>query len=524
MADNIERTDDTDRTRTRTNATASRRRFMQTAAGAGALAVGLGGGAVGSAAADHDDRSPSRLERDGNLIVDADGEEVELHGVAIADPKRIDVTERARGKTVDQIIELATDAEQGWHANVIRLPIKATDVVEYPDSDSPEPVAFDEAQVRSYVEDHLDGAVQKCADEGVYALISYHRDTNRPWTDGPLSEETELLWDVVAERYADQDHVVFEPFHTPRGNSNYGVSGQALVDWWSDWLDTAQPWVDTIRSHTDNLTIMGSPRYSQATFGAVIEEFDAENVGYSLHVYPAHGPTTPEDYDDFLVPVNYDGDGVSYDDETPAYDVAPVVLTSWGFDPDAPAAVGGAITREAAREANWAEHDPDYGTHVTEWLSTRPVHSTARNFDPIWAPRMFERDFEGEGFDNPYDPEQEVPNLVSDLPAEWNLLGGEYMGETIKEFLASGSESAGGETTDESTPEPSGPAGDLDDDGLVEDVDDDGDQDIDDMRAFADQFESEEIQSNPGQYDYNGDGDVDEYDILEFYHELFRNN
>ncbi len=145
---------------------------------------------------------------------------------------------------------------------------------------------------------------------------------------------------------------------------------------------------------------------------------------------------------------------------------------------------------------------------------------------------MFERDFEteDEGFDNPYDPDQEVPDLVSELPAQWNLLGGEYMGETIKDFLSSdgksgSGDSAGGESAgDESTDEPSGPAGDLDDDGLVEDVDGDGDHDVDDMRAFADQFESDAVQSNPGHYDYNGDGTVDEYDVLEFYHELFRNN
>ncbi|WP_225335524.1 glycoside hydrolase family 5 protein [Halomicrobium urmianum] len=464
------------------------------------------------------------LERDGNEIVDPDGQKVELHGVAIADPKRIDVTAQARGENTEQVIDLATDAERGWHANVIRLPVKAFDIAEHESDGNPEPVAFDEAQVRAY----LDPTVRKCAEEGAYALVSYHRDTNRAWTDETLSEEVQLFWDVVAERYADRDHVVFEPFHTPHGNSNYGVSGQALVDWWNEWLDAAQPWVDAIRNHADNLTLMGSPRYSQATFGAVIEEFDGENIGYTLQLYPAHGPTTPEDYDDFLVPVNYDGD-VSYDDQTPAYDVAPVVLTSWGFDPDASVAVGGAITMEGAREANWAEHDPDYGKHVAEWLSTRPVHSTARNFDPIWAPRMFERDFEGEGFTNPYDPDQEVPELVSERPAEWTLLtGDQYMGDTVKDLLApdgasADSPSADGDSTgEESADEPSGPAGDLDGDDLVEDVDGDGDHDIDDMRAFADRYESDEIRSNASQHDYNGDGTVDEYDILEFYHDLFR--
>ncbi|WP_226022155.1 glycoside hydrolase family 5 protein [Halomicrobium salinisoli] len=414
--------------------TTTRRRLLKTTA-AGALAAGIGTGAVGNAAARGKATPP--LRRDGNRIVEPSGREVELHGINIADPKRVDVTAPARGKNAVQAIDLATDASEGWHANVVRLPVQPVDIGEHEPGSGPDPVAFTEAQLEAYLEAHLDPAIKKCKQEGAYAIVDYHRHRDIPWTDETLAEEVQLFWDVVAKRYANWPHVIFEVFNEPQGNPNYGASGQDLVDWWGEWLDTAQPWVDTIRSHADNLTLVGSPRWSQVTFGAVIEEFDGENLGYTLHLYPGHDPTTPADYDDWVTPVNYGGGDVPYDDETPAYEIAPVVMTEWGFDPDADPAAGGAVDEETANSVDWAEHDPDYGQHVTEWLSTRPVHSTAWVFDPIWDPNMFTRPFETESIGNPYDPDNEVPELCGDLPCEWELLTGDYMGDTVKEFLAS---------------------------------------------------------------------------------------
>ncbi|MFW6436166.1 MAG: glycoside hydrolase family 5 protein [Halococcoides sp.] len=415
-----------------------RRTFLKASGAAGAATVA--GGLMGTAAAD---AHLPPIERDGNKLT-AGGDEIDLHGVNIADPKRVDVTAPARGKTAAQAIDMATDESQGWYANVIRLPVQPVDIGEHEAGAGPAPPSFDEDQLTAYMDDHLDQAVQACADNGAYAIIDYHRHRDVAWgstndddefsPNEELSDEVIMFWNTVAPRYGDMDHVIFEMYNEPQGNPNYGIDGQELVDFWDNWKTTAQPWVDAIREHSENLVLVGSPRYSQMTYGAVIEEFDGENLGYTLHLYPAHDPTEPADYDDWVTPESYGGE-VPYDDETPAYEIAPVVMTEWGFDPDADVWAGGGVTEDTA-EGDDAEYDPDYGQHVTEWLSTRPVHSTAWVFDPIWDPNMVEYGFEtgSDGIGQPYDDEP-IPEWCSERPCEWTVLTGDYMGDTVKSFL-----------------------------------------------------------------------------------------
>ncbi|MFB6163276.1 MAG: cellulase family glycosylhydrolase [Halococcoides sp.] len=414
----------------RTDATASgvrRRTFLRATGAAGAMVAGTG--LVGTAAAA--DGLP-QIERDGNKLT-AGGEEIELQGVNIADPKRVDVTAPARGKTAAQAIDMVTDVDRGWYADAVRLPVQPVDIGEHTPGSGPKPPAFDESQLKSYMDNHLDAAVQACKDGGAYAIIDYHRHRDIPWgstTDGEfspnqkLSNEVTLFWDIVAARYGDMDHVIFEMYNEPQGYPQWSATGDALVEYWGNWKSTAQPWVDTIRSHSDNLVLVGSPRWTQLTKGAVIEEFDGPNIGYTLHLYPAHGPTTPADYDNI---VSYDG--------TPAHEIAPIVMSEWGFDPDAGLAAGGGVTKETVGDSDWAEWDPDYGKHVTEWLSTRPVHSTAWVFDPLWDPNMVEFGFDTDGsVGSPYNDEP-IPEKCADLPCEWSLLTGDYMGDTVKQFL-----------------------------------------------------------------------------------------
>lgn len=489
----------------------SRRGFLRGTAGIGAVVAGAGvfGSRVASATS-----HPPKLRRDGNRIETESGQQVTLHGVNIADPKRVDVTAPARGKTAVQAIDLATDESRGWYADVIRLPVQPVDIGEHEAGAGPKPPAFDESQLESYLENHLDAAVEKCAQEGVYAIVDYHRHRDIPWNDEALSDEVQMFWEIVADRYADRPHVIFEMYNEPQGNPNYGVSGQDLVDYWLRYKETAQPWVDTIRSKADNLTLVGSPRWSQLTFGAVIEEFEGADLGYTLHLYPGHAPKTPADYDDFVTPLNYGGGDVPYDDQTPAWEVAPVFMTEYGWDPDASNPVG-SVDEATADSADWAQYDPNYGRHVTNWLRTRPVHSTAWVFDTHWDSNMFERGFDTEGKDwgQPYGEEKPVPQLCDDLPCEWTLTEGDYMGQTIKEFLQPASVATlSGEF---------GPPQDADGDGLMEDVDGDGTVD-DDWQALLDHRRSDTVENNVGSFDFDADGSVDLGDVVELFWESHR--
>jgi len=480
----------------------SRRSVLRGAAAGGLAALGIGTGFTGSAAAQAAGAPPA-LHREGTDVVDANGDTVWIRGINIADPKRVDVSAPARGRNAVQAIDLATDASAGWHANAIRLPVQPVDIGEHTPGAGPPPIAFDESQLEAYCNDHLDAAVQKCADEGVYAIVDYHRHRDIPWNDDTLSDEVEMFWDFVADRYADESHVIFEVFNEPQGNANWGATGQALVDWWGTYKATAQPWVDTIRSNADNFTLVGSPRWSQASFGPVIEEFDGEDLGYTVHLYPAHGPTTPADYDAFLMPP---GDG-DYDSSTGTHEIAPVFMTEWGWDVDASASSGlGAVDEDLVPD--WGEHDPNYGANVTEWFATRGIHSTAWCFDPLWQPAMMQRDFdlpdEETWIDTLYEG-GDVPELAPSRPADWVPRSGEgYMGDDVQAFLARVSPSGG-------------PPQDITGDGVMDDIDGDGDADLDDVHALVDNSDSHRVQGDVAAFDQDGDGSLDRDDIVDLF-------
>lgn len=114
----------------------TRRDFLKVTAGAGALVAGVGSGFVGGVAG----IPTPKLTVDGNLIKDPQGNTVKLRGVNIADPKRINITAPARGKTTEQVIDMLTNEKEGWYPRVIRIPVQPVDIGEHP----PGPVAEEE--------------------------------------------------------------------------------------------------------------------------------------------------------------------------------------------------------------------------------------------------------------------------------------------------------------------------------------------------------------------------------------------
>lgn len=70
-------------------------------------------------------------------------------------------------------------------------------------------------------------------------------------------------------------------------------------------------------------------------------------------------------------------------------------------------------------------------------------------------------------------------------------------------------------------PGESEPAGDLDGDGMLEDVDGDGKQDLFDALTYYNHRESDVVQGNPAQFDYDGDGNTGTvFDALSLYNEI----
>ena len=397
-------------------ASASRRDFLKAAAASGAIASGFGGGLIGSAAADVIPTPP--LHVDGNLIKDPDGATVNLRGVNMADPKRINVTAPARGKTATDVVDLLTNTDDDWHSRVIRIPVQPVDIGEHEPGEGPPPVAFDEGQLETYLEEHLDPVIERCLQRGAYAIIDYHRHRDVQWNDDTLGEEVEMFWDTVAPRYADQPHVMYELYNEPTEPGMWGdpTQSQNWADVWRDWKATAQPWVDTIREHApDNLILIGSPSWSQSPEGALVEPFDGENLAYTFHIYPGHNSSQDNDWED----ATNNGEGVAG-----VYEEYPLFVTEWGWEENGGQYIGGTTS--------------GYGEPFLEFLEkSDAIHWTAWCADPVWRPVMFSRPFADNADDSVGDPYNgTVPEACSELPCEWELTTGSgYMGDDVKSAL-----------------------------------------------------------------------------------------
>ncbi|MFC6963230.1 cellulase family glycosylhydrolase [Halocatena marina] len=450
MSGNTERNRTNESTRIRSkvqNWSTSRRNFLRAAVAAGGLASGFSSVAVNDAAAAG---IPTPwLHRDGNLIKDPDGNTVTLRGVNIADPKRIDVTAPARGMTAVQVIDMLTNESNGWYPRMIRLPVQPVDIGEYEPGSGPPIPAFDQSQLESYLNDHLDAAVQRCAERGVYCIIDYHRHRDVQWAEGQsgpvntaLQDEVNMFWDIVAPRYADQSHVLYEVYNEPQepGMWNDPTTTEWVADIWRLWLDMAQPWVDTIRSHADNLILMGSPSWSQSPEGALVEEFSGSDIAYTYHVYPGHNVSAESCHcwDDATV----NGEGVAQ-----VYEQAPLFVTEFGWEQNAGRYIGGTDT---------------FGNAFLDWLGqSDAIHWTAWVADPVWQPVMFDRPFADNADDSVGDPYNgTVPEDCPNVPCEWSLnTGSGFMGDTIKTTLSNlrndgvpGSGGGGGDTTAPTAP------------------------------------------------------------------------
>ncbi|TWD75152.1 F5/8 type C domain-containing protein [Kribbella amoyensis] len=210
--------------------------------------------------------------------------------------------------------------------------------------------------------------------KGLYVIIDLHLVRNYGDTAGAVPQsQVKAFWDFIAPRYANHPNVLFEVFNEPIN-----------PDSWATWKAYIQPVVTSIRSVANNVILMGSPSWSTRLNGALTDPIAGGNIAYVYHLYPNQGPATA---------VNLD----------PKFGNAsaqlPVVLTEFGWDP-AP----GANQVIAGTTSGW-------GLPLRQYLDVRPqIGWMAWVFDNFWAPVMFDK--------------------------FWNLLGGEYQGAFVRDWLA----------------------------------------------------------------------------------------
>ncbi|MFB6162423.1 MAG: glycoside hydrolase family 5 protein [Halococcoides sp.] len=449
----------------------TRRDFLRLA-GAGTLGTGLAVSATEVGAASVGIPTPW-LQREGNLLVDQTGQRVTLRGVNVVDPARADSAFWRH--PVPQTVEHATDPERDWYSRIIRVPVQPGGVAGA-NSGEPEPGSFSKSDLETYCADLLDPVVEKCAERGVYCIVDYHRHRTDDYTTQALHEELLLFWETVAPRYADRPHVLYEVYNEPIGpyvgdgqNDDRAMLDDAGEQTWLKWRETAQPWVDAIRdAASDNVVLIGSPRWSQWTWWAPTNEFSGDNLAYVGHVY------THEN----LRPLSkYFGE--------PAADV-PVFISEFGYQnkrhdgaPVPDFLKGTTSTAGAEFKSFFAEHDH---IHWQVWC-----------FDHSWAPPMFSFD---------------------DATHEWTLQGGEdWQGVFFRDLLKELKDDhvPGGTALDpiEGTVPVDG-----DGDGLHEDFNANGRVGFPDVNRFFRHSDTDAVQNHTAAYDFTGNDKISLQDVM----------
>ncbi|MFW6436609.1 MAG: cellulase family glycosylhydrolase [Halococcoides sp.] len=475
--------------------TPSRRTFLRAIAGTGALAAS---GALLGTAAGEGIPTPW-LERgsgsDSNLMKDPEGNPVTLRGVNIADPARLNDGDRRYHVTAEQVTRWALDESDGWYNRIVRIPCQTGDIVGSGHGEVA-PGEMTEGDLTDYLETHLRPVVDICAEEGAYCIVDYHRhqDDQLLYTDEALSEEVHLFWEVMAEAFAEDSHVLFEVYNEPiapyPGHNDYGQDAGVDVadpdsteaeETWLTWREAAQPWVDTIREHApQNPIIIGSPRWTQWTWWADEHEFDGDNLAYAGHVY-AHENLRPLS--------EYFG--------KPAESV-PVFMTEFGYDDEGQDFLKGTTSVEGEQFVEFFENHPH--VHWQVWC-----------FDPRWEPAMFDED-----------------------QGEWMLRDGdEFHGEYFKAYLAEkrdedlphGDGTSTTTTTDPTDTTPEGPdwpanATDPDDDGLYEDLSGNDEIDFPDVNTFFQNTGTDRVDRNRQFYDFTEDEEISLQDVMVLFEQI----
>lgn len=281
--------------------------------------------------------APERLFVKGKKIITKDNKEIILRGVSIADPEALNNYVRGRFLNLSQIMELAVFE---WGANVIRIPVHPYGIDDQPGWCS---------NPKNYLKNHLNVAVKKAIDLGIYLIIDLHLicDYDSPEIDKLVTS----FWTKVAYNYGNISNVIFEIFNEPLGPDN-----------WDKWRDFAAAWVEKIRKYaSQTILLIGGPRWCQNMSEAVNNPVPGENIVYSAHCYPDHLKEFDTNWGSLI-------------------EKYPVFFTEWGY--------------ENPGKIPWQGTTSSFGLPFKKIIDEKKLSWCAWCFDSDWPPRIFNRKWE----------------------------------------------------------------------------------------------------------------------------------
>ena len=286
--------------------------------------------------------SAQALTVQGNQFMEGD-QPVILRGIAMGD-----VTDLPGD--VDPYPEIAQD----WHANVVRLSIHPGTWRDKKD------------EAASVLRRHVDMA--RAA--GLYVIIDYHVigfpdgyalnyfDITDPATRTDYYETRFTLamdfWMTVALNHTDSG-ILFELWNEPSSNTEEEEGGD--LAYWKKYRPYWRVLTDAIRaSGNQNVVLVAPPLWAFNLRGLRESLLPDEQTGYVWHVYPGH---YPDEWADTLDDLDQE---------------KPVVVTEWGFEPDA--------------KQHWSGTAEDYGQPFAYFMDARGLSSTAWCWNPDYGPSL----------------------------------------------------------------------------------------------------------------------------------------
>lgn len=283
--------------------------------------------------------SLSGLAVQGNRIVDMNGREKVLRGVAVVDP--LVWQDYHGGGLPPREIDFAVLAQE-WQAKIVRVPI-------HPDLLEHNP---------NYLRDYVDVLVEWGDKYGIYVFIGYHAHgnpnteqveetpwgNNLPWHGNPYNPNKALAissLSSIAERYKDKQWVIYGTFNEP-----------AFITW-REWRPEAEDLVDAIRAiHPEALVMVSGVNFGSELDGVLGNPINRTNIVYEVHPYPWAG----EGWKNIVAELSQ---------------VYPVFLGEWGFGEGQPGTA------------------QEYGVPLVDYCKQYNLGWTAWIWDNVWTPKMF---------------------------------------------------------------------------------------------------------------------------------------